>query len=65
MLTGVNFEATGAVIAATDVAVIASGGVASLADVTGCKEIGCAGVIIGKAWYEGLIDLARACELSA
>lgn len=65
MLTGVNLSATADVIAATDVGVIASGGVASLADVGGCKEIGCAGVIIGKAWYEGRIDLARACEMSA
>ena len=65
MLTGVNLSATAQVIASTDVGVIASGGVASLADVGGCKEIGCVGVIVGKAWYEGRIDLARACALSA
>ena len=64
MLSGVNVRATASVIAATDVPVIASGGVASLDDVRACKEIGCAGVIIGKAWYEGKIDLAAACDLA-
>ena len=64
MLTGVNVAATAAMAEATDVPVIASGGVASLADVTACRQAGCAGVIIGKAWYEGRIDLARACDLA-
>ena len=64
MLTGTNLPATSEVVAATDVAVIASGGVASIDDVRACKEIGCAGVIVGRAWYEGRIDLARACTLA-
>ncbi len=64
MQTGVNLAATAEIVAATDVAVIASGGVASLDDVVGCLGIGCAGVIIGRAYYEGAIDLARACELA-
>ena len=62
MFTGVNVEATAGLIAVTDVPVIASGGVASLDDVRRCKEIGCAGVIVGKAHYEGRIDIAAACE---
>ncbi len=64
MLTGTNLDATGELIAATDVPVVASGGVASIDDVRACKEIGCAGVIIGRAWYEGKIDLHRACKLA-
>jgi len=60
MLQGVNVEATAALIAATDVPVIASGGVAGLEDVRRCAAIGCAGVIIGRAYYEGRIDLAEA-----
>jgi phosphoribosylformimino-5-aminoimidazole carboxamide ribotide isomerase len=64
MLQGVNAEATGAVLAATDVPIIASGGVAGLEDVRRCAGIGCAGVIIGRAYYEGRIDLAEAVRLA-
>lgn len=60
MLAGVNLEATEEIISATDVPIIASGGVRSIEDVRGCLELGCSGVIIGKAYYEGRIDLARA-----
>ena len=31
-----------------------------LDDVLRCRDAGCAGVIIGKAWYEGRIDLTEA-----
>jgi phosphoribosylformimino-5-aminoimidazole carboxamide ribotide isomerase len=63
-LAGINFDATSEVIAATDVPVIASGGMACLDDVRRCKEIGCGGAIIGRAYYEGKIDLAKALEIS-
>ncbi|CAN5750064.1 MAG: 1-(5-phosphoribosyl)-5-[(5-phosphoribosylamino)methylideneamino]imidazole-4-carboxamide isomerase [Acidobacteria bacterium] len=36
---------------------IASGGVSSIQDVVELEKIGCAGVIIGKAFYEGKISL--------
>lgn len=36
---------------------IASGGVSTLQDIPKLKELGCEGVIIGKALYEGHIDL--------
>ena len=65
MLTGPNFDSTADVIAATDVPVIASGGVGSLDDVRRCREIGCGGVIIGKAYYEGKVDIAAAVSLAA
>ena len=64
MLTGVNVEATKRIIAATDVPVVASGGVRSLEDVRACRDAGCAGMIVGKAYYEGRIDIAEACELA-
>lgn len=64
-LEGVNVEATAAVIEATDVPVIASGGVGALEDVRRCRAAGCAGVIIGRAYYEGRIDLAEALRLAA
>ena len=65
MLSGVNLQATAEIIRATDVPVIASGGVSSLDDVRQCARIGCAGAIIGRAWYEGKIDLAEACLAAA
>ncbi|MDE3252053.1 MAG: 1-(5-phosphoribosyl)-5-[(5-phosphoribosylamino)methylideneamino]imidazole-4-carboxamide isomerase [Bacteroidota bacterium] len=37
---------------------VASGGVASMDDLQELKRIGCQGVIIGKAIYEGRIDMA-------
>src|SRR5215210_6027122 len=40
-----------------DIHFIASGGVSSLVDVEQLFEIGCKGVIIGKAIYEGMISL--------
>ena len=36
---------------------IASGGVASVRDLEACRDLGCYGVIVGKAYYEGRISL--------
>jgi phosphoribosylformimino-5-aminoimidazole carboxamide ribotide isomerase len=65
MLEGMNTDAIAELIAATDVPVVASGGVGSLDDVRACRRIGCAGVIVGKAYYEGRVDIAEACRLAA
>jgi phosphoribosylformimino-5-aminoimidazole carboxamide ribotide isomerase len=65
MLQGVNVEATAEIVRATDVPVIASGGVTSLEDIRSCAAAGCGGAIIGRAWYEGKIDLAEACVLAS
>jgi phosphoribosylformimino-5-aminoimidazole carboxamide ribotide isomerase len=40
--------------------VIASGGVRSLADLRAIRATGCAGAIVGRALYEGSLDLAEA-----
>ena len=40
--------------------VIASGGVATVADIRAVRSIGCTGAIIGRALYEGHLDLASA-----
>lgn len=64
MLTGPNFAVTAELIAATDVGVIASGGVGGLEDIAECRRIGCAGAIIGRAYYEGKIDLAQALAIA-
>jgi phosphoribosylformimino-5-aminoimidazole carboxamide ribotide isomerase len=39
--------------------IIASGGVASIEDVLAVQAAGCGGAIVGKAIYEGRVDLAR------
>jgi phosphoribosylformimino-5-aminoimidazole carboxamide ribotide isomerase len=40
--------------------VIASGGIGSIDDITACAEAGAAAAIVGKALYEGRVDLADA-----
>lgn len=40
-----------------DIRLVASGGVSSIQDLDDLKSIGCSGVIVGKAIYEGKIDL--------
>jgi phosphoribosylformimino-5-aminoimidazole carboxamide ribotide isomerase len=62
-LTGVNLSATVALARASGLAVIASGGVASLDDVralSGHQAHGVEGVIVGQALYTGAVDLAAA-----
>ena len=46
-------------------AVIASGGISSLADLRAVADRGCVGAIVGRALYEGQIDLAEALETAA
>jgi phosphoribosylformimino-5-aminoimidazole carboxamide ribotide isomerase len=46
-------------------AIIASGGIASLADVLAVRDLGCSGAIIGRAIYEGRIDLSEALAITA
>jgi phosphoribosylformimino-5-aminoimidazole carboxamide ribotide isomerase len=61
MLTGPDLEGLAAAAAATPVPVIASGGVASLADLDALAAVpGVAGVITGKAIYEGRFTVAEA-----
>ena len=58
-LQGVDVAATAALAAATDVPVIASGGVAGLDDLHALRAAGgIAGVICGRALYDGRLDLA-------
>lgn len=61
MLSGPDAEGLARAVAATSVPVIASGGVASLADIERLVAIdGLAGVITGKALYEGRFTVADA-----
>jgi phosphoribosylformimino-5-aminoimidazole carboxamide ribotide isomerase len=66
MLKGVNVEATVALAAATSLPVIASGGVASIADIHALVgKPGIEGVITGRALYDGRLDLAEAIRVAA
>jgi phosphoribosylformimino-5-aminoimidazole carboxamide ribotide isomerase len=71
MLSGVNVAATVALAARLDVPVIASGGVAGAADLTALAEAAAAlaqgasagrieGVIVGRALYDGRLDIKTA-----
>jgi phosphoribosylformimino-5-aminoimidazole carboxamide ribotide isomerase len=67
-LGGLDAEAAAALARAVAIPVIASGGVASLADLAALKaheEDGIAGVICGRALYDGRIDPAAALRLLA
>lgn len=68
LLKGVNLEATHALAKAQTLPVIASGGVAGEADIHALKAIaadGIAGVICGRAIYDGRLDLGRALAIAA
>ena len=60
MMQGPNVEATAALVQATGLDVIGSGGVSSVADLIRLRDAGCAGAILGKALYEGAIALPEA-----
>ncbi|RMD92979.1 MAG: 1-(5-phosphoribosyl)-5-[(5-phosphoribosylamino)methylideneamino]imidazole-4-carboxamide isomerase [Alphaproteobacteria bacterium] len=60
-MAGPNVEATAELARAVSIPVIASGGVSSLADLIALRDTGViAGAIVGRALYDGAIDLARA-----
>ncbi len=66
LLGGVNSAATGQLARVTGMKVIASGGVASLDDVRAAAAqapYGVDGVIIGRALYDGRIDLGEALAI--
>ena len=60
MMSGPNVEYTKHLTRVTEMDIIASGGVSSMEDLdTLCRE-GIKGAIIGKALYEGTVDLEEA-----
>ena len=65
-LSGVNVDFTVSIAEASGVDTIASGGVRDLRDIEALKATGkVAGVIVGKAFYEGTIDLQEAFRIVA
>lgn len=63
MLNGPALELYEEIISATNVKLIASGGVSNVGDLVRLKKIGCEGAIVGKALYEGQISLNQLQEL--
>ena len=66
MMTGVSLESTVRLAQAINIPVIASGGVTNLDDIRALcavEDEGVSGVIIGRALYEGTLDLAVAQKL--
>jgi phosphoribosylformimino-5-aminoimidazole carboxamide ribotide isomerase len=61
-MDGVREEAVRRVVAAVDVPVIASGGVATVEDVRALERAGAGAVVVGTALYEGAFTLAAARE---
>ncbi len=64
MMAGPNVAAMAEMQGAIDLPVVASGGVTTLDDVGKLAKAGLAACIIGRAIYEGTIDLQQAVELA-
>ena len=67
MKTGVNCDATVELARAVDIPVIASGGVSGLDDIERLQReesLGVMGVIVGKALYDGRIELEEAIAVA-
>lgn len=63
MLQGASNELYTDILIQVSINLIASGGIATIDDVLQMKQLGCEGVIIGKAIYEGRITLKQLSEL--
>ncbi|MGC9351133.1 MAG: 1-(5-phosphoribosyl)-5-[(5-phosphoribosylamino)methylideneamino]imidazole-4-carboxamide isomerase [Sulfurovum sp.] len=60
MMTGVNVDFTLSIKEASGVETIASGGLKDMRDINALIEAGIDGTIVGKAFYEGTLDLEEA-----
>ena len=59
-MRGANLELYKKLAERFDIEIIASGGVSSIEEIKTLKRCGCAGAIVGKAYYEGLFKLEDA-----
>ena len=62
-LSGPNLEGLSELVEKVDADVIASGGIGSLDDIKAAANVGATGAIIGRALYDGRVDLAEALAL--
>ncbi len=63
-MAGTNRDLYRTLAAALDMDIVASGGVSTLEDIAALRDMGLTGAILGKAYYTGAIDLARAIEVA-
>jgi phosphoribosylformimino-5-aminoimidazole carboxamide ribotide isomerase len=64
MMTGVNVDFTLEIQKASGLETIASGGLKDMTDINALIEAGIDGTIVGKAFYEGTLDLEEAFKVS-
>jgi len=64
MLSGVNIEFTKSIQEASGIETIASGGLKDMSDIKALIKAGIDGTIVGKAFYEGTLDLAEAFKVA-
>ena len=63
-LQGPDLRTIGKACKVRDVAVYASGGVASLSQIRELRDLGVHGVVVGKALYEGIFSLMQALKVA-
>jgi len=63
MLSGINIDFTKSIAKASGLPTIASGGLKDLEDIRRLKKADIYGTIVGKAFYEGTLDLKEAFRL--
>jgi len=63
-LAGPNLDSLGELVRSINADVIASGGVGKIEDIETIRDTGAAGAIIGRALYDGRVDLAEAIDLA-
>jgi len=63
-LKGPDLRTLGKACKVRDVAVYASGGVASLSQIRDLRDLGVQGVVVGKALYEGIFSLRQALKVA-
>ena len=64
MLSGINIEFTRSIADASGIPTIASGGLKDIDDIKNLIEANIYGTIVGKAFYEGTLDLEEAFKLA-
>jgi phosphoribosylformimino-5-aminoimidazole carboxamide ribotide isomerase len=65
LLTGPNLALLGRMVAMGRGDIVASAGVSTLADISAVRALGCSGAVVGRAIYEGRIELSEAVRLVA
>ncbi|TVQ04071.1 MAG: 1-(5-phosphoribosyl)-5-[(5-phosphoribosylamino)methylideneamino]imidazole-4-carboxamide isomerase [Planctomycetaceae bacterium] len=64
MMQGPNFEGLAEMAAATDIPLVASGGVTTLEDVRRLAEMGMPACIVGRSLYDGVMELGEVLRIA-